>query len=238
LNPPAGQAIIGFDTATGVLALGLAVADSAVPGSPDKRYYLEIDGGQKHSELIMDAADTLTALAGLQKEALTAAACMEGPGSFTGLRIGFAAAKGIALALHIPVIPVPTLDCMAAPFSFWPGIVIPSIDAKKNAFFTALYREGKLISPYMDCTSEELAGAVRNHTGQNRDSLLLTGPGTPLLYPALTAIFPGLHTAPSCGRSCITDLLNLARNMDILDHVEYVNSGPVYIRKSDAELNG
>jgi tRNA threonylcarbamoyladenosine biosynthesis protein TsaB len=235
LTPPPGTAIIGFDTATGVLALGLAVADPALPGSAGRRYYLEIDGGQKHSGLVMEAADTLTALAGLGKEALTAAACMEGPGSFTGLRIGFAAAKGIALALHIPVIPVPTLDCMAAPFSFWPGIVVPSIDARKNAFFTALYSGGKRISPCMDCTPEELIGAVGSHAEQSRGGLLLTGPGTPLLYPALTAVFPKLRADPSCRRSRIDELLNLAGNMGILDHV---NSGPVYIRKSDAELNG
>jgi tRNA threonylcarbamoyladenosine biosynthesis protein TsaB len=235
LTLPAGPALIGFDTATGVLALGLAVADSALPGAAGKRYYLEIDGGQKHSALIMDAADTLTALAGLGKEALTAAACMEGPGSFTGLRIGFAAAKGIALALGIPVIPVPTLDCMAAPFPFWPGIVVPSIDARKNAFFTALYRGGKRISPCMDCTPEELIAALKTQGEQNGEGLLVTGPGTPLLYPALAAVFPKLHADPSCGRSRIAELLNLAENMGILDHV---NSGPVYIRKSDAELNG
>jgi tRNA threonylcarbamoyladenosine biosynthesis protein TsaB len=235
VTPSAGPAIIGFDTAADILALGLALADPAGPGFQGKRYYLEIDGGQKHSELVMDATDTITALAGLKKEALTAAACMEGPGSFTGLRIGFAAAKGIALALHIPVIPVPTLDCMAAPFSFWPGIVVPSIDARKNAFFAALYRGGNRISPSMDCTPEELIEALGSHAGQNRDGLLLTGPGTPLLYPALAAAFPKLYADPSCRRSRIAELLNLAGNVDILD---YVNSGPVYIRKSDAELNG
>jgi tRNA threonylcarbamoyladenosine biosynthesis protein TsaB len=229
-----GTAIIGFDAATDVLALGLAIADPE-SGSAGRRYYLEIDCGQKHSGLVMDAADALAGMAGLRKEALTAAACMEGPGSFTGLRIGFAAAKGIALALHIPVIPVPTLDCMAAPFSFWPGTVIPSMDAKKNAFFAALYRGGERTGPCMDCTPEELIEAVNGHGGENRGGLLLTGPGTRLLYPALAAAFPKLYADPSCRRSRICELLNLAANMDILNRV---NSGPVYIRKSDAELNG
>jgi tRNA threonylcarbamoyladenosine biosynthesis protein TsaB len=229
--------IIGFDTAADTLALGLAVTEE---GSPGKRYYLEIGDGQKHSERIMDAADTLTGLAGLRKETLSAAACMEGPGSFTGLRIGFAAAKGIALALHIPIIPVPTLDCMAAPFSFWPGIVIPVLDAKKSAFFTALYHEGKKISPVMDCTPDELIDVINTRTtgGQNRAGLLLTGPGAALLYPALAAVFPELCLDPSCRRSRISELLNLAEKRGIISIFDHINSGPVYVRKSDAELNG
>jgi tRNA threonylcarbamoyladenosine biosynthesis protein TsaB len=161
---------------------------------------------------------------------------MEGPGSFTGLRIGFAAAKGIALALGIPVIAVPTLDCMAHSLSFWPGLVLPSMDAKKNAFFAALYRQGEKISPYMDSTPEELAAALAPFLEkEGESSLLLTGPGALLLFASLSPRFPQIRTDPQYRRTHAGELLNLAPKRSILDHT---GSGPLYIRKSDAELNG
>jgi tRNA threonylcarbamoyladenosine biosynthesis protein TsaB len=64
-----------------------------------------------------------------------------GPGSFTGMRVAVAFSKGIALGCAIPLIGVPTLDVLAAPFSFMEGhYLLPLIDAKKGEIFTALYR--------------------------------------------------------------------------------------------------
>jgi len=229
--------LIAFDTASDVFSLGLAVKKQKL------RYYLEIAGGQKHSELIMDAADTLLRMAGVAKTELEGSVCMEGPGSFTGLRIGFAAAKGLALALGIPVIPVPTLDCMAAPFSFWPGIVLPLLDAKKNAFFTALYRNGKPVSGYLDIGMEELIKTITLHTESSRcsgtsSSLLITGPAASLAFPVLTEAFPGTLADTFRERGYAVELLNFASEGRIMLASGKEKSGPLYLRKSDAELNG
>ncbi|MDR0600538.1 MAG: tRNA (adenosine(37)-N6)-threonylcarbamoyltransferase complex dimerization subunit type 1 TsaB [Treponema sp.] len=226
--------IIAFDTAADVFSLALKAGE--------RRYFLEIGGGQKHSELIMDAAEALTRLAGLSKEDLSAAACMEGPGSFTGLRIGFAAAKGLALARGIPLIPVPTLDCAAAPLSFWPGPVMPVMDAKKNAFFAALYWGGERISPYMDAGPNALAAALAAALADRAGPAapggagpLLTGPGAGPLFPLLAPRFPGLALDPAHARARGMELLTLAEQAVIRDCTA---RGPLYLRKSDAELNG
>ncbi|MDR2701531.1 MAG: tRNA (adenosine(37)-N6)-threonylcarbamoyltransferase complex dimerization subunit type 1 TsaB [Spirochaetaceae bacterium] len=234
--------IIAFDTASDTFALGLAVET----GKPDeeKRYYLEISGGGRHSELIMDGADTLLRMAGLKKEELGGAACMEGPGSFTGLRIGFAAAKGIALALGIPLIAIPTLDCMAESLSFWPGIVLPVMDAKKNAFFTALYRRGERIGDFADIDAQNLALLVKKAAPS--PSLLITGPAAPLVFPELAAVFPQTASDPAYQRAHPGELLNLAIKKCILVEGKLLDSekephspdsGPLYLRKSDAELH-
>ena len=234
--------IIAFDTAADTFALGLAVE----AGTPDKeqRYYLEISGGRRHSELIMDGADALLRMAELKKEDLDGAACMEGPGSFTGLRIGFAAAKGLALALGIPLIPVPTLDCLAAPFSFWPGIVLPVMDARKNAFFTALYRGGERLGDYLDSDTENLI--VRVKEAEPSPALLVTGPAAPLAFPGLAAVFPQTALDPAWRRARTAELLNFAvkRSIVITDTLygsekglPSFDSGPMYLRRSDAELN-
>ncbi|MDR2552472.1 MAG: tRNA (adenosine(37)-N6)-threonylcarbamoyltransferase complex dimerization subunit type 1 TsaB [Treponema sp.] len=221
--------IIAFDTSSDVFSLALA--------AEEKTFFLEINGGRKHSELIMDASSALMDLAGLAKKDLNAAACMEGPGSFTGLRIGFSAAKGLALALGIPLLPVPTLDCAAFPFSFWPGFVLPVMDAKKNAFFAALYLQGERVSPFLDEGAEELtrliAAGREKYFRDGEAPLLLTGPAAPLLFPRLASFRPSLD--PFHSRSRAGELLKLAGKTGILDKT---GAGPLYLRKSDAELNG
>jgi tRNA threonylcarbamoyladenosine biosynthesis protein TsaB len=217
--------ILAFDTATENFSIGL--------GAGEKRYFLEVHGGRKHSELIMGAAETLMELAELEKEDLEAAVCMEGPGSFTGLRISFATAKGIALALGIPVIAVPTLDCMAAPHSIWPDLVVPVIDARRNSFFTALYLKGKRISPYMDSTLDDLRKIIVKHRPKSA-SLLLTGPAASMAFSGLSEFFPDILIDPANKRSHAGELLNLVQESDILNKGV---SGPLYLRKSDAEEN-
>ena len=223
--------IIAFDTASDVFAAGLSINNTITK----QKYYIVMDAGQKHSELIMDAADTLLKIAGIAKSELQAAACMEGPGSFTGLRIGFAAVKGLSFALGIPFIPVPTLDCMAHSFSFWPGIVLPIMDAKKNAFFTALYRQGKRFSAYLDIEIDDLIKIITK-TCSKTPSLLITGPAADLVCKRLSDAFPDTVSNFSSKMGYAAELLNLADKKSILSiNQEQFAMGPEYIRKSDVE---
>jgi tRNA threonylcarbamoyladenosine biosynthesis protein TsaB len=218
--------IIALDTASAVLSLALSTEKG--------RWYYEIDAGLRHSELLMDATDMLVKNAGLKPEELELAACMRGPGSFTGLRIGFAAAKGLALALGIPMVSVPTLDCMALPFSAWPGLVLPVMDAKKGRYFTALYRGNQRISDYMDAGLETILSILP------RDMpLLLTGPDAEMIRPGISAVISEtrIFVAPCHKKGKARELLELAKEYDILsDKEKECLSGPLYLRKSDAEL--
>jgi tRNA threonylcarbamoyladenosine biosynthesis protein TsaB len=224
--------ILALDTATTILSIALS--------SGTGTYYFEADAGQKHSEILMDGIDGLMETAGLIPGDLEGVACMEGPGSFTGLRIGFAAAKGLALALGIPMGVVPTLDCMAAPLSPWPGIILPAIDAKKNAFFTALYRGTERISDYMDIDAAGIAEKIKE-AGREVETgpLLLTGPDAETLRGRLRAHLPEdrLLLDPGGRRGKGRELLEIAQKYIIFNKEgNLVNSGPRYIRKSDAEL--
>jgi tRNA threonylcarbamoyladenosine biosynthesis protein TsaB len=146
------KVILALDTATAILSAALSAGD--------RYWYREAGAGLTHSELLLDMVDALFKEAALKPEDLEAVACMKGPGSFTGLRIGFAAAKGMALALDIPLIACPTLDCLAYPWLIWPGLVIPVLDAKKGRFFSALYAGGARISAEMDTAPEALAACI------------------------------------------------------------------------------
>ncbi|HEY3275684.1 MAG TPA: tRNA (adenosine(37)-N6)-threonylcarbamoyltransferase complex dimerization subunit type 1 TsaB [Syntrophorhabdaceae bacterium] len=78
---------------------------------------------------------------GRQVKDLSFVAVTLGPGSFTGMRVALAFAKGLAAGMEIPLVGVPTLDVLASPFDFMEGhYILPVIDAKKGEVFTALYR--------------------------------------------------------------------------------------------------
>jgi tRNA threonylcarbamoyladenosine biosynthesis protein TsaB len=226
---------------------------SAALSAGERIWYFEADAGLRHSELLMELVDTLFGKAGMDRGDLDAVACMKGPGSFTGLRIGFAAAKGIALALGIPLVTAPTLDCMAASLSVWPGIVLPAIDAKKNSFFAALYAGGLRLCPDVDAEAPAIAGLVNQTASQvAREGpsfpLILTGPDADLLASRLESLFdrdpgaapratPEIRIDPLCRRGRAGELLKLAKDTFLLNNgISDVFSGPEYIRPSDAEL--
>ena len=90
----------------------------------------------------------------LDLESIDAIAAAGGPGSFTGLRIGSAAAKGIGLALDKPLIHVPTLEGLAYHFYGSPCLVVPMIDARNKQVFAGIYTFGQ-IQPEKDTEPED-----------------------------------------------------------------------------------
>jgi tRNA threonylcarbamoyladenosine biosynthesis protein TsaB len=228
--------ILALDTSDSVISAALSFGGGTV--------HIEADSGSRHSELLMELIDRLFKTASIKREDLELAACMKGPGSFTGLRIGFSTAKGLSLALGIPLAAVPTLDCMAYNLSVWPGIVLALIDAKKSCFFAAFYRHGNLISDYLDAPPAmilEKAAALRLSP---EEPLVLTGPGTPLLLEKLenleefkkSRFSSHFFRDPAFRRGRALELLEMIRQYGIIKG-EDTYSGPLYLRKSDAELN-
>ncbi|GMO46856.1 MAG: hypothetical protein Ta2B_28620 [Termitinemataceae bacterium] len=181
--------ILAIDCATEILSIGLSTScadeknlHASVAGEPQK-YFFEADAGQRHSELLIDATANLINIAGIKKSDIDIFACMEGPGSFTGLRIGFSAVKGFALALGKKIVPVPTLDCIALPFNGFNGLVIPAIDAKQKHFFASLFYKGERLCAYLDISAQNLSELIIEHNVNN--TVILCGNGACLLETAI-----------------------------------------------------
>jgi tRNA threonylcarbamoyladenosine biosynthesis protein TsaB len=227
--------LLAIDTATEQFSVALAAGeDAAAPAV----WLFEADAGLRHSELVMDIIDMLLGTAALKPRDLSGVVCMGGPGSFTGLRIGFAIAKGLSLALGIPFAAIPTLDCLAWPFSAWPGTVVPALDAKKGAFFCALYRDGKRLCPDMDAPPDAIASAISAALAAAPGQILLTGPAAPLLYEKVYTPETNLTINPGKGLRWgnAQTLLHIAQETNCITQCNTDPScGPVYIRKSDAE---
>jgi tRNA threonylcarbamoyladenosine biosynthesis protein TsaB len=123
--------ILAFDTATNVATSAL-VRDGEVLGERSSR-----------AVGVLADVDELLCAAGAEPAELDLVAVGVGPGSFTGVRIGLAAARGLALALDLPVAGVSTLDALAAGA---PGAV-PVIDARRREVFTVLGGEPRCLAP-------------------------------------------------------------------------------------------
>lgn len=107
-----------------------------------------VNNKKTHSQTLLPMIDEVVKQSGIELNQLDAVAIAEGPGSFTGLRIGAATIKGFGLALNIPVVPVSTLTALAYNMAGCSGIICPIMDARRSQVYTAAYRceESTLIS--------------------------------------------------------------------------------------------
>lgn len=93
-----------------------------------------------HSQTLLPMLDEVAKMTELDMNTIDAIAVAAGPGSFTGLRIGSATAKGLGLALKKPLISVPTVDALAYNLYDTSGLVCPIMDARRNQVYTGIYR--------------------------------------------------------------------------------------------------
>lgn len=92
-----------------------------------------------HSQTLLPMLDEVSDMTELDMNTIDAIAVAAGPGSFTGLRIGSATAKGLAMALDKPIVEVPTLEALAYNLSYTDKWVCPIMDARRNQVYTGVY---------------------------------------------------------------------------------------------------
>ena len=122
--------------------------------------------GLTHSVTLMPLLDGMLQAAGLTLDDMGLIAVTNGPGSFTGLRIGVSAAKGLAWARELPCCGVSTLAAMARTAADFQGLVIGAMDARRQQIYHALFRaeNGRVTRLTQDCavSLEELASQLRD----------------------------------------------------------------------------
>ena len=93
-----------------------------------------------HSQTLLPMLDEIVKMTDMNLDTIDAIAVAGGPGSFTGLRIGSATAKGLGLALKKPLIHVPTVDGLAYNLCYTDRIICPIMDARRNQVYTGIYQ--------------------------------------------------------------------------------------------------
>jgi tRNA threonylcarbamoyladenosine biosynthesis protein TsaB len=202
----------------------------------DDIYYSQTEAGVKHSEIVMDCIDALVKSASIAAHDLDGILCMDGPGSFTGLRIGFSIAKGLSLALSVPFMPVPTMDCIAYPFRGG-GLTLTVVESGKLSWFFAIYCGEKCLMQTAEGEVSHIAGQIEN---LNTENITLTGPGAASLYEKLPQSIKKNLCASFEKRGYAKELIFIAKKDKLLDNVDNTALyflGPQYFKKTDAELN-
>ena len=226
-----------------ILAMDTSTVVSSVAVMDEARLLAEVTSGARltHSETLQPHIEMAMKMAGASRSDIEAVAVGIGPGSFTGLRIGLAAAKAMAYALNVPLVGISTAEAMAANLPS-PGVHIGAlIDAqKKNAYFS-IYRweNGEMIKeqsirivPISDAVKRcgELAertdmpvmlvGDIASKKLMARDDL-----------PANVTVAPVTHVMPCAASAARLGIKRLKRGES--DNV--MNLEPLYIRRSEAE---
>jgi len=221
--------ILAIDTSSDAIHLALAIGDEF---SLFKRYEVQlVANGVRHSESLVPLMLGLCERNGLTFRDLDLLVCTNGPGSFTGLRIGMSALKGISLAGGIPLCSVSTMDALFGCVSHFPGAVIAVIDARKRRYYAALYNEGIRVSADLDVTVAEMETLMQGYP-----SVLVTGFDAVSFAHKLTS-FEGkvLVEENHCAALPLT-LVRLGWEKFQKEGADDIGVGPTYVRKSDAEL--
>ena len=120
------------------------------------RYSVSADVGLTHSETLMPLVDRALTAAGVSMAEVELVACVAGPGSFTGVRIGVCAARGFALALGIPVARINALEALSAGAFGFDGEICPILDARRGQVYCARFRFAEGALPERLCPDEAL----------------------------------------------------------------------------------
>ncbi len=181
-----------------ILAFETSAKAASVALTQDGRLLAESyqNTGMTHSQTLLVMARDLMRQCGLAVADIDAVAVAQGPGSFTGVRIGVAAAKGFAWGREIPCYGVSTLEAMALSLGVYQGYVCPVMDARRSQVYNALFyvNQGKLsrVAPDRAIALADLAQELRILA----EPIFLVGDGSALTGQALAAQIPNLVLPP------------------------------------------
>lgn len=223
--------ILGIDTSGLVASVALATGE-------DLTAEYTIHHKKTHSQTLLPMLDEIVQMIGFSLDELDVIAVAGGPGSFTGLRIGAATAKGLGLALKKPIVSVPTINGLAYNLYGTDKLICPIMDAKRNQVYTGLF---DYIGDELHVISEQKAISLDDILGEinelNREVIFL-GDGVPVYKEqiALKIKVPYLYAPPHLSKQRAGSIAALGgvyykegRIQTAMEHE------PVYLRVSQAE---
>ena len=223
--------ILGIDSS------GL-VASAAIADEKNIIAEFTVNNKQTHSQTLLPMIEKVVDMSGIELEQIDAIAIAAGPGSFTGLRIGSATAKGIGIALKKPVVSVPTLEGLAYRVSVFDGIICPIMDARRNQVYTGIYKmdKGNLV-----CLSEQKAvdiHEIMEELEKYDEKVIFLGDGVEVQRETIEKefkkeyCFAPIHLSKQSAAAVavLGDIyFNQGKAEDAAEHK------PIYLRKSQAE---
>ena len=152
--------------------------------------------GLTHSQTLMVMAEDLLKQCGKTVSDVTAVAVAEGPGSFTGVRIGVAAAKGFAWGRQIPCYGVSTLEAMAVSLGVYEGYVCACMDARRSQVYNALFLVDRGAAERFSEDRAIALADLKTELEHIDGPIYLVGDGSNLTYKTLSGEIPNLILPP------------------------------------------
>ncbi len=223
--------ILGIETATHQVGCAIGGHEGVIALYESAR-------DRRHVETLVPAIQFVTRQARIGLDEIGAVAVDVGPGLYTGLRVGVAAAKAIAGALRVPMVGVPSLDLLALPLRYTNRTIVTVIDARRGELFYAFYRAVpggvQRLSPHQVGKPDDLASELQ---AMGTD-VLLVGDGA-RRYASAFEDLRGVELVEQwLAHPSAAPLVQLAHSYALRE--EFVNPWelePVYLRRPDAEIN-
>ena len=158
---------------SGLVASAAVFADDTIVAE------FTVNNKQTHSQTLLPMIDQVVTMSGIDLKEIDAIATTSGPGSFTGLRIGAATAKGLGLALHKPIVPITTLEALAFRLAGREGNICPMMDARRNQVYAGVYRVGDML---LECVTGQKAVSIEDYITELNDlgdPVTVLGDGVP-----------------------------------------------------------
>ena len=227
--------ILGLDS-SGLVASAAIVEDNTLLAEYTTNYK------KTHSQTLLPMLAELQKMIELDMESIDAISIAAGPGSFTGLRIGAATAKGLGLALDKPLVEVPTLEGLAYNLCGTDKLVCPLMDARRNQVYTGVYefvrsgQEFQLGTVTRQCAID-IAEIIKQLNDLGREVIFL-GDGVPVYKDAILENIQVPYSFAPANNNC-----QRAASVASLGAVYYAQGKtvsaaahqPEYLRKSQAE---
>jgi tRNA threonylcarbamoyladenosine biosynthesis protein TsaB len=236
--------VIGIDTAsrTASVALvetGLLVSERIHSACESISNSNRSGGKSNHAETILPLIELVLDNTGVSLRDITGFALSNGPGSFTGLRIGLSTVKGLAYGSKIPVVGISTLLAHAARVTDYEGLICAFLDARKNEVYAAVFRKsGEVINRVTEDSVASAANVIEVVRGLQRGApCLFVGDGAAIHENWLRHL-PGIHLHDATNDLTIAaTVARLAEGRFRSNKVDELGAlTPVYIRSSEAEF--
>lgn len=193
--------------------------------------------GLTHSRTLLPMVEDMLKNSELSVQDMDAVAAAAGPGSFTGLRIGVSAAKGLAWAAEKPCVPVSTLEAMAWPLAHWEGTIVCAMDARRQQIYNAVFlAEGGELTRLREDRAVSLEEAAADLADMDDGPMYIVGDGAELCFHYLQLQGVACQLAPAHLRLQSAVGVGMAAARRWPDGaVSAQELTPVYLRLSQAE---
>lgn len=219
--------ILAIDTSSAVASAAIAEDDKLI-------CEFTLNNKLTHSQTLLPIIDSVFKQSELKPSDIDLFAAANGPGSFTGLRIGISTAKGLAHAAGKPAVGVNTLEALAYNLPFCPYLISPIMDARREQVYNAFYKFNdsgleEITSPRAAPISECLA-ELKEYGGK----VVFLGDGVPVFKEQIKAVLgsAAFFAPQSANMQRAAAVAEAAKYKKAADYNELL---PVYLRKSQAE---